>query len=120
MIRIMVNALVLFILCAGCMRNENMSGQDMVFIEGGEFIMGTTSEIIDSLVEHYGFPRDFIASEYPPHKVTLSSFYIDKYEVTNADFKEFIERNPMWQKDNIPDSLHNKKVFYATSCHRKA
>lgn len=107
MIRITVNTLALLILCAGCVPKKDLSKQDMVFIEGGDFIMGTTSEIIDSLVEHYGFPRGFIESEYPPHKVTLSSFYIDKNEVTNADFKEFIDRNPMWQKDIISDSLHN-------------
>ncbi|WP_203144013.1 formylglycine-generating enzyme family protein [Marinobacter mangrovi] len=49
----------------------------MVFVKGGEFIMGNpggwdTSE--DSL---------------PPHKVKLDDFYIQKYEVTQGDFELF-------------------------------
>jgi|MDTB01.1.fsa_nt_gb sulfatase modifying factor 1 len=30
--------------------------------------------------------------ESPPHMVTVSSFWIDKYEVTNAQFKEFVDQ----------------------------
>jgi len=95
------------ILVTGCMQTNELSKSNMAYVEGGDFIMGTTSEAIDSLIELYGFPRDFIASEFPPHKVTISSFYIDKYEVTNAEFKEFVDNNPMWQKENLPDSLDN-------------
>ncbi len=29
--------------------------------------------------------------EYPPHPVTLSSFWLDRYEVTNAQFARFVE-----------------------------
>ena len=29
--------------------------------------------------------------EAPPHMVTVSGFWIDKYEVTNAQFKEFVD-----------------------------
>ena len=79
------------------MQMNDLSKKDMVFVEGGDFFMGTTSEVIDSLVVQYGFPRDFIISEFPPHNVIVSSFYIDQYEVTNADFKEFVDNYPMWQ-----------------------
>jgi formylglycine-generating enzyme required for sulfatase activity len=98
---------VLFIVCIGCAQNKNLSNENMVLVEGGEFVMGTDSETIDSLANRYGFPREYIASEYPPHKVTLTTFYIDRHEVTNADFKDFIDQYPLWQKENFPDSLHN-------------
>jgi sulfatase modifying factor 1 len=81
--------------------------KNMVYVDGGSFIMGTDMNTIDSLTKLYDVPKDFIQSEYPPHKVKIKSFYIDKYEVTNANFKIFIDHNPAWQKANIPDSLHN-------------
>lgn len=49
---------------------------DMVFVKGGTFYMGNNS----------GF-----ADEKPLHKVILSDFLIDKYEVTTKDFAQFIE-----------------------------
>jgi sulfatase modifying factor 1 len=105
--RTTLGVLTLTVCCTGCIQTKELSRQNMAFVEGGDFIMGSTNEVIDSLVDQYGFPKDFISSEFPPHEVTLSSFYIDKYEVTNADYKEFIDNNPLWQKENLPDSLDN-------------
>ncbi len=51
---------------------------DMVFIRGGSFVMGG-----DSL---WGRP-----DEFPRHEVKVSSFYIDKHEVTNEQFRAFVE-----------------------------
>jgi formylglycine-generating enzyme required for sulfatase activity len=52
--------------------------KDMVLIPAGEFLMGNPEG-------ESGF------DEHPQHKVYLDDFYIDKYEVTNAQFMEFIE-----------------------------
>jgi formylglycine-generating enzyme len=49
---------------------------DMVFVEGGTFQMGSTSGFSD---------------EQPVHAVTLSSFMIDKYEVTVAQYRAFCD-----------------------------
>ena len=47
------------------------------------------------------------ADEYPKHKVTIDSFYLDATEVTNAQFKKFVdatgyittaERKPDWEE----------------------
>ena len=49
----------------------------MVLIPAGEFVMGSdTGEDVSK----------------PAHKVTLPAFYIDKYEVTNAQYKEFCDQ----------------------------
>lgn len=37
----------------------------------------------------------------------VDAFYIDKYEVTNAQYKKFIDANPQWQKPYILDKYHN-------------
>ena len=48
-----------------------------------------------------------VTGAMPRHTVHLDEFYIDAYEVTNAQFKAFIEANPEWSKDNIPSAYHN-------------
>ncbi|MCY4403880.1 MAG: SUMF1/EgtB/PvdO family nonheme iron enzyme [Candidatus Poribacteria bacterium] len=35
----------------------------------------------------------------------IDMFYIDKYEVTNAEYKKFIDANPLWQKNNALPSI---------------
>lgn len=40
-----------------------------------------------------------IPNVYP---VRVDAFYIDRYQVTNAQYKKFIDVNPRWQKDRIP------------------
>ncbi len=46
------------------------------------------------------------SDEKPVHTVYVSAFYIDKYKVTNAQFKTFIDANPQWQKHRIPSKYH--------------
>jgi len=50
----------------------------MVFIQGGKFKMGSTDADADD------------TDEDPIHEVTLSSFYLGKYEVTMAEFQTFV------------------------------
>jgi len=62
---------------------ENKSGVDidMVFVKGGTFTMGSPTSEKD---------RD---SDETQHQVTLSDFYIGKFEVTVLQFKAFIDDN---------------------------
>ena len=75
---------------------EEMEGPpvDMVLIPAGEFQMGSDDE-------------DAYADEQPVHTVYVDAFYMDIYEVTNAQFKAFVDANPHWQKDNIEDRFHD-------------
>ncbi len=50
---------------------------DMILIPSGEFVMGKNSE------RGFGFS--------PAHTVTIDSFYIDRHEVTNAEYKAFCD-----------------------------
>jgi len=43
----------------------------------------------------------------PGHYVQLSAFYVDKYEVTNGDYKRFVDANPKWSPAGIAPSLHD-------------
>ena len=40
-----------------------------------------------------------------PAKDGIKDFYIDKYEITNAEYKAFIDANPLWQKENALKSI---------------
>jgi formylglycine-generating enzyme required for sulfatase activity len=51
---------------------------DMVFVQGGSFMMG---DVIG----------DGDDDEQPVHRVTLDSYYIGKYEVTVGEFREFVD-----------------------------
>ena len=77
-------------LLTGC--RTATSESNMVLIPAGEFEMGNNGP-----VEHHG-PQ---ADETPVHTVYVNAFYIEKYEVTNADFKKFLDANPEWQKGNV-------------------
>ena len=39
--------------------------------------------------------------EKPAHTVYVDAFYMDRYPVTNAQYKEFVDANSQWQKDRI-------------------
>lgn len=66
---------------------------EMVFVKGGTFTMGATSE--------QGSDAD--SDETPTHSVTLSDFYIGKYEVTQAQWRAVMGNNPSYFKgDNLP------------------
>ena len=57
---------------------------NMVRVEGGTFMMGATSEQ----------GSDAYDSEKPAHQVTLSSFSIGKYEVTQEEWEAVMGSNP--------------------------
>ena len=74
--------------------NGDTSYRGMVYIAGGEFEMGGDNEQAS-------------ADEYPKHRVQVSAFYMDETEVTNAQFKAFVdatgyvttaERKPDWEE----------------------
>jgi len=76
----------------------------MVLIPAGEFVMGTNDRLPD---------------EGPEHKVTLPAFYIDKYEVTNLQYKQFIDatnhKSPEhFRNRTFPDGKADHPVTYVT------
>ena len=70
-------------------------GQDdaeMVLIPAGAFLMGSTTGEKD---------------EGPIHSVHIDDFYMDRYTVTNAQYKVFVDHNPEWRKSSIPQEYHD-------------
>ena len=70
----------------------------MLYVPAGEFTMGATDAEVDSalaLCHEFsggGFcTRDWFEDAQPQHRVYLDAFYIDKTEVTNAQYRNCVE-----------------------------
>ena len=73
--------------------------EDMVLIPEGLFLMGSTKEDIDTLLKlDQNIEFDRLDNEMPKREIFLSAYYIDKYPVTNAKYKIFIESGGYTQK----------------------
>ena len=73
------------LLMSGCMSGiKDDTKENMIFIPEGSFTMGFK---IDN--DHEWGDMD----EEPVHQVTLSSYWIDKYEVTSSNFTKFLNEN---------------------------
>lgn len=64
---------------------------DMIWVEGGSFTMGATKEQ----------GNDVGSNEKPAHQVTLSNYYIGKYEVTQELWLAVMGRNPSRNKGDM-------------------
>ena len=72
-----VSAVILYA-CEPAPQQRGEALVDMVFIPGGTFQMG-------------GKSSQAYVDEFPRHSVEVSGFYMDRHEVTNAEFKEFVD-----------------------------
>lgn len=125
----------------------------MVLIPAGEFQMGTNTSDINTLAEefmsemgHGDFSefkiadikdpgwRDTIQQEWngvldvaktetPAHEVFLDAFYIDVYEVTNAQYKKFIDatghKAPDFWNSSAPNQPMVRVNWYDASAYAK-
>ena len=68
--------------------NTSAIPKNMIYVEGGSFMMGS---------------NDKPGIESPIHKVTLSSFIIGRYQVTQKEWKDTMGSNPSyWKGDDLP------------------
>ena len=63
-----------------------MDGSTMIVVPAGSFKMGEAGEA---------------------HDVHVPAFYMSKHEVTNRQWKEFVDAKPEWRKDRIDRKYHN-------------
>ncbi len=94
--------LVLFFFAFSFCYSQDMNSdtsRDMVLISGGDFLMGIDSTQLPDLVKmgkdvphmSYNLALTFFGDEIPRHKVHVDSFLMDKYEVTNQEYRRFVK-----------------------------
>ena len=101
-INLLAICFVIFCVCFGLntLSAEINSPPGMVWIPAGEFTMGTSA-------------ADSFANERPAHRVKVSGFWMEAHDVTNDEFRKFIEatgyvttaeRKPDWNamKQELP------------------
>ncbi len=105
----------------------------MVYVPEGSFLMGTDLSEIAAIAEKHnlsllGGSREEIeaiarghgfGAELPGHTVTTEAFFIDRTEVTNRQYKEFLEATyhtppSHWNRSNYPQGKGDHPVTNVT------
>ena len=79
---------------------------EMVQIPSGGFVMGTTPEE-EQWLKDTGWWKDWMKNEEPAHTVHLDAYYMDKYEVTNAQYGGFMKATGRSAPEYWNDSRFN-------------
>ncbi|HXZ25150.1 MAG TPA: SUMF1/EgtB/PvdO family nonheme iron enzyme [Nitrospiria bacterium] len=82
----------------GCQRTP----AGMVWIPGGPFVMGTNDVDAQGLAQLYGLTKPWFEDEHPAHTVDLPGYYLDRNEVTNADFAAYVTAT----NSRVPGTWH--------------
>jgi formylglycine-generating enzyme required for sulfatase activity len=86
----------------------NNKHESMVLVRGATIQMGIDPEEIPHFQKIFGIDSpELFSDEVPKHFVHVDEFYLDKYPVTNAQFKRFVDANPDWRPGNVPAQLDN-------------
>ncbi|WP_455198535.1 formylglycine-generating enzyme family protein [Kaarinaea lacus] len=87
-------ACLLILTVSGCDKPVSKSikpaASDEVLVPAGAFIMGSNKVDDSDKQKEYGLVYPLYVNEHPEHKVELPAYYIDKYEVTNGQYKQFV------------------------------
>jgi formylglycine-generating enzyme required for sulfatase activity len=75
---------------------RSLDQMTMIFVPGGTFQMGSTEDEVKAAIafckQHYSICNDwFYMREHPQHLVTVSDFWLDQTEVTNAQYRQCVE-----------------------------
>lgn len=90
MLRIrLITVLTIVCVLAACSAPEPTPPSDMVLVPAGEFIMGSDKVDTEGLQQRYGLVKPLYIDEHPQRRIVLKSFFIDRYEVSNRQYKEF-------------------------------
>lgn len=81
-------------------RQKLLAPAGMVYVEGGQFVMGND---------------DGEADERPAHRVNVNSFYMDKYEVTNAQFVNFLKE---YGSDRVKEGSYAGRALFEEATER--
>ena len=78
--------------------------EGMVKIPGGDYIFkveGIEIEGFDDIGVDVQYPWEDMPRRFHEHRMQIKPFYIDKYPVTNSQFKKFIEATHYHPKDDL-------------------
>lgn len=72
-------------------KDSAIDTRHMVLIPEGEFSMGSTMGEIEEVIREYGGKISWYNDEFPPKKVFVKAYLIDKFEVTIEEYRMYLE-----------------------------
>ena len=99
---------------SSCLKSQTPP-EDMVLIPAGEFLRGSDKVDTEGKGAEFGTVKPWYLDEHPQHKASLPNYFIDKVEVTQAAYKQFVDatgsRPPEnWPAGTIPAGRENYPV----------
>jgi formylglycine-generating enzyme len=89
-------------------RGPSATTAGMVRIPGGVWEIGVDESELSPIAQATRTEYlDLLRASAPRHRVRLDAFEIDRFEVTNEEFRRFLLDNPSWRPDRIDPALHN-------------
>jgi gamma-glutamyl hercynylcysteine S-oxide synthase len=100
----------------------------MVKVSGGDYVFkveGIEIEGVDWIGVDVQYPWEDMPRRFHEHRLKIKPFYIDKYPVTNADFKNFLDATHYqpdddihflrdWKNGSYPEGWANKPVTWVS------
>ncbi len=100
----------------------------MIRIDGGDYLFvveGIEIEGSNDIGVDVQYPWEISPRRYHEHRMQIKPFYIDKYPVTNVEFKNFLDATKYhpkddlnflkdWKDGNFPDGWANKPVTWVS------
>lgn len=106
MLKYCILVLLLMALVPTSQAEENINAPEgMILIPAGAYEMGSRKSLLElNPTEIFQSDRHMLGPEDPAHEVVLKAFFIDRFEATNKEYREFIEktgaRTPRYMKDD--------------------
>jgi formylglycine-generating enzyme required for sulfatase activity len=112
----------------GLAKAAGAAPEGMVAIPGGDYIFkvqGIEIEGFNDIGVDVQYPWEDMPRRFHEHRMTIPRFYIDKYPVTNAEFKKFIDATHYqpadtlnflrdWKDGAYPQGWANKPVTWVS------
>ena len=70
---------------------NTVAPEGMVTIPGGGFQMGSDLVDTEGKGTEFGMAKPLYLDEHPKHEVRLPTYFIDRYEVTNAAYQKYLD-----------------------------
>jgi formylglycine-generating enzyme required for sulfatase activity len=92
---------------------------EMIYIQAGTYVVGSSQAEIQQVSTKWNAKADMFTDELDKKQVTVPGFYIDAYEVTNAQYYEFVKATrypppPHWNDRFYPAGAEAQPVVFVT------
>lgn len=98
---------------------QSVRTDEMIYVPAGTYVVGSSQAEIQQVSTKWNAKIDMFTDELSQKQVTIPGFYIDTYEVTNAQYYEFVKATrypppPYWSDGFYPAGTEDQPVTFVT------